>query len=93
MTPNHPFPKLMLHVTFRNGQTMLFRPWEKVWVCDWIENDYVAGERRGRASDVIKPGFYIIEHDEYGPVIEVREKVAAVKEICVNEKRPFGGQP
>jgi hypothetical protein len=51
----------LIHATFKDGTTMLFRPNEWVWVADWWDNEYFSGDKRGRACMVIKPGVYVVE--------------------------------
>lgn len=79
-----------MHATFDNGETALFRPTDRVWVCGWLSDDgeYYAGEDCGIAADVVKPGVYVLDAepvtDEFREWVlrsGVLSKVKIVREI------------
>ncbi len=51
----------MIHATFEDGTTALFAPREQVWVCRWVEGDYIDGEELSQARWVVKPGVYVLD--------------------------------
>ena len=75
----------LIHATLENGQTLLFRPYQKVWIAKWMSDDgsYIDQEKHGFAKELIVPGIYIIEMGADGPYTdsELTSKVTTVKTI------------
>lgn len=72
----------MIHATFTDGSSMLFDPSEWVYVCEEVwAGEYIAGEKYGYASEVIKAGVYVLEKVDGEGAIPSEAKIQSVREL------------
>jgi hypothetical protein len=57
--------KMLIHATFADSTTMLFRLNEKVWTCTWMSDDgeHFSGVQHDFAEDLIKVGVHVVARD------------------------------
>lgn len=76
----------MIHVTLRNGRTLLFDDTEEVTVACWVSDcgEYWEGGVSGPAQEVLVPEVYVYscDSDPQPPEDCMRSKIARVRHVA-----------
>lgn len=76
--------KMLIHATFADGTTMLFRLNEKVWTCTWMSDDgeYFSGDKHGFAENLIKRDVHVVRRDGHRLCCgETNAKIVRVRKV------------
>ena len=72
----------MIHATFQDGSTMLFDGEEIVAVAqDVFAEEYIAGDRVGKALEVVKRGVYVLAKADSEGAVASKTRIVRVREV------------